>query len=435
MKNAESLVEFIALVLHIIRKKRFGLDKAYQDAYGKLKKKLKEIKPKILYESVRDLALHYHTLRVLEKKIYGGYGGDKRIARLWLCYRGLELGIVGGGLEDSARRICKKMFKSMPRRISVQDLSDEAEEPVEKISIEFSYPLWFVKHIVNLVGVEEARRLLAELNSEKWWIRVNTLKANVDDIKDRLLEKGIVVRRDKDLDYMLEVVDFSTPLHTLEEMWKGEIVFQDKASAMVVEALEPEPEDLIVDLAGAPGIKASQIMMLTNNQARIILVDLSWERLKRARKLLSLYGAKLENIIFVNADAASIKLHVPGNAKLLLDAPCTSSGAIGKDPAIKIHLEDKAWAMRFPYLQSIMLRNAVTSLKEGHGRLLVYATCSILDHEGELHFENSSYHDMLVKPPIPARTGYKKYRVRDRVARFFPHTDNTQGFFIARLER
>ncbi len=429
----EALISFASRVLYIVVEKHFGIDKAYQEAYRRASRKEKEIPPPVLYRVARGVVDRYYTLRYIERMVYGSKTKYKRIARLWLYYYGLkDPGLVAlTSLASFARQLSREK-PGLPS--SIEEVVEEIEEPIERLAVQYSYPKWFTAHMANLVGERRVAELLSALSKEQWWIRVNLLKTtDIESVMEKLYEKGVEVEKDNDLEYMLKVKSYRNPLHHLEEMWEGLIVFQDKASAMVVEALEPRENDIVLDLAAAPGIKASQIMMLTNNSAHIVAVDLSWERLSRMKKLLRLYGVDPSRVELVNADAATVDFKVEGRVKLLLDAPCTSSGAIGKDPAIKIHLGDEAWVKRFPYIQRLMLMNLVRFLKNRNGCTAVYATCSLLDFEGEEHIEALGLETMLEKPPIPGAPGYAKYSFNGLVSRFYPDIHETQGFFISRL--
>ncbi len=428
---ARTLIDFSSRVLYHVIHRHISHDRAFQAALRENRKAARLVPLKILYRVSHDIVSDYYTIRFLEKKIYGSTGGLKRMAKLWLLFRGLESEHLQLHLE-SVERLKRKLVKSLPRRFeSLEEALEDVEDPYERLAVKYSFPRWFAETMARLLGLEEAERLLEALNVEKWWIRVNTLKTDVDTVAERLLDKGVLVRRDPHLDYMLEVVDFSEPLHHLEEMWRGEIVFQDKASAMVVEALQPEPGDVILDMAAAPGVKDTLIMQLTDNKARIIAVDVSWERLKRTERVLKLYGADLTRIQLVHADSTVFLPRVKSFNKIILDAPCTSSGAIGKDPAIKLHLGDPAWVQRFPQLQEAMLDNAL----RGGADAVVYAVCSLLHVEGEEQIMRVLHRLELEEAGIPGAGPYPAYRGRlSRGAyRFLPHLHGTQGFFIARL--
>ncbi len=426
------LVDFSAKVLYNVVTRHISHDKAFQHVLREYRKASTVVPLKALYWISHDIVADYYTIKYVDKLIYGGKGGTsfKRMARLWLVFKGLKNKHLQEFI-DNVERLRRRLLRSMPSKYSsLEEILDTIDDPVERLAVELSYPTWLVRTLVGLMGLEATRDLLTALNEEKWWIRVNTLKTDVDSIAERLLDKGVVVRRDTDLDYMLEVLDFNEPLHHLEELWRGEIVFQDKASAMVVEALEPEPGDIILDMTAAPGIKDTLIMQLTDNNAHIIAVDVSRERLRRTRNVLKMYGADPSKIELVHADSTHFKVSKRID-KILLDAPCTSSGAIGKDPAIKLHLNDPSWIEKFPHLQSKLLENAL--MQPGHYSI-VYAVCSILHFEGEEQIIRILNKASLVLPRIPGTEGYSVYSGVSRyVRRFFPHLHRTQGFFIAKL--
>ncbi len=428
-----ALIEFSSQILYVVKKSHVSHDRAFQRVLRENRRLSRVLPLKVLYRVSHDIVSDYYTIRYVERLIYGREGGTKRAAKLWLLYRGLDSPYLAGYV-DNVERLRRKLLRSMPRApSSIEEVIEHIDDDAEMLAVKYSFPRWFAATFIRLLGHSEAEKLLAALNEEKWWIRVNTLKADVDEIAQRLLEKGVLVRRDPDLDYMLEVVDYERPLHHLEEMWSGEIVFQDKASALVVEALQPEPGDTILDMAAAPGVKDTLIQQLTGNKATIYAVDVSWERLRRTQRVLSLYGADPSTVTIVHADSTRPPFHRAPD-KIILDAPCTSSGAIGKDPAIKLHLEDQEWVQRFPRLQEEMLDQALHLA--GPDTVIVYATCSLLHFEGEEHLEKRLDRLEPETPPIPGNSGYRVYPgVAEKVRRLFPHLHGTQGFFIARLRK
>ena len=424
-KAIRYIVDFVAKTLHVVINNKVSHDRAFQQVLREYRKAANYVPLKVLYKVSRDVIIDYYMLRYAEATVYGKRGSAKRMVRLWLILKGAEKEYLAN-YSEGVERLRRRLLRTLPRRIeSVDELLEGIENESKLLAIKYSFPKWFVDVFLKLLPLKDVEKLLSELNEEKWWIRVNTLRIDVDTVAERLLEKGVVVKRDTDLPYMLKVVDYNEPLHHLEEMWRGEIVFQDKASALVVEALEPSEGDMILDMAAAPGIKDSLIMQLTKNKATIIAIDVSRERIKRTQRVLRLLGVDLSKIQLVNADSTYFYLSRKPS-KIILDAPCTSSGAMGKDPAIKVHLESINWVAQFPQIQARMLRSAMR-----HDVEIVYATCSILPFEGEEIVED--YSEALETPRIPGSPGYAPYTVSSRVKRLFPHLHDTQGFFIAKL--
>ncbi len=417
------LARFAGSVLRLVQRRKIGLDKAFQQA--RMPKKVRQMPAKLVYKVARGVVSDYYLLRHVANEVYGRSVGPYELAGLWLYYKGEE---ALEEYESSVRKLRRDVRKGMARYRDLEDILDELHDPGRRLSVEFSFPRWFVDHLRSLVGDDEARKVLEGLNEEILWIRVNSLKADPDSVVRELEELGLRLRRDGELEYMYRILDYENPPATLRPVERGMAILQDKSSALVVEALEPEPGDVLLDLTAAPGLKTSLFYMLTGGRARVVAMDLSLQRLRSARSLLRLYGVK--DVELLRGDAVSPPMRAIKGAKVLLDVPCTSSGATGRDPAIKVHLEDARWISRFPRLQRRMLLSSMQRLK-GYERL-VYATCSVLDTEGEGVVSGLSG---LKRPKLSASYGYSKYPFAEKVARLFPHIHHSEGFFIAMFQR
>ena len=324
----------------------------------------------------------------------------------------------------------KKWQRNLPRHINLHDIRQLDISDIEGLAIKYSYPLWFVQLLAKHLDIAEVRSILESMNREYYWLRVNTLKMDVDKAIKALEKHGVIVEQDKDLWYMLKVLKYSKPLYELELIRKGCVIIQDKGSALVVEALKPQIGDEILDACAAPGVKTSLIMQLTENRSKIIAVDLSRERVKSMVKLLKTFGVKLDNVDIVIADSMKTLLRRKAD-KALVDAPCSSSGTVSRDPAVKIHLNDVAWVKRFPIIQKRILSSIITLAYE-----TVYATCSLIPWEGEEVVEEvlSTAPCKLEHLTIIGDPGYQSYhKVCNNVKRLYPHKYQVEGFFIAKL--
>ncbi len=428
-KYLERIIVFASKVLYYAHKYKLSFDKAFQYVAKEMKDELKNYGLRRFYQMSWDIVLNYYKLRHIEKIVYGANKGYKRLVMLWLVLYGDKY------LQDikGYDRVKKRFVKNLPRKSYDKNIiltAPNTNDNIEKLSIEKSFPYWFVKILVDNLGLDETERLLDAMNKEFYWIRINTLKIDYDKALKILEAEGVTYRVDKDLWYMLEVVDYKKPLYQLELLKQGFIITQDKASAMVVEALEPQANDRILDACAAPGIKASLIMQLTDNKANLILVDISRNRLNSMVKLLKLYGVDLDRVEVILAD--SVHKNIRGRVdKALLDAPCSSSGTVPRDPAVKLHLDDISWVKRFPKLQYNLLN---TVIEEAHET--IYATCSLIPWEGEEVLEKllENRNDVELQDPIDkGRHGYSRYSVSNKVRRFFPHVHRTEGFFVSKI--
>ncbi len=290
----------------------------------------------------------------------------------------------------------------------------------------YSVPKWFYEELGSLIG-GEVDALMESLDRRVRWLRINTIKASEEKIL-RILEEEAVVERDRDLWYLYKIIDTKKPVRLLKAVKQGIAIPQDKASCLVVEALEPQPGDLILDMTSAPGMKASLIAMLTEGRARIVALDLSKRRVLAMRNLVRRLGVAgyIDIAVTDSRFFSSPRLF----DKVLLDAPCSSSGAIAKEPAVRLHLVRRGKVEYYARIQEDLLRRAVDL-----GNEVVYSTCSLLPEEGEevvLKIIRSAGH-VLVKPRINASDGYRAYEISGKVLRTFPHIHESEGFFIAKL--
>jgi len=288
----------------------------------------------------------------------------------------------------------------------------------------YSVPKWLYTEMKDLVG-DEVDNMFKSMLERIWWLRLNTIKAPEERIL-RILEEEATIEQDRDLWYLYRVIDAKKPVRLLKAVKLGMAISQDKASCMVVESLKPEPGDVILDMTAAPGVKTSLIVMLTEGKAKIVATDLSKRRTIAMKNLLKNLGA-LDYVDIAIVDSR----YPPHNRsfdKILLDVPCSSSGSIPKDPAIRLHLLKRGKIEYYTTIQYELLNRALDLAEE-----VVYSTCSILPEEGEEVVERIRNKAKPIDPGINASKGYRKYSIGSTVARLFPHTHMSEGFFIAKL--
>jgi 16S rRNA (cytosine967-C5)-methyltransferase len=203
----------------------------------------------------------------------------------------------------------------------------------------------------------------------------------------------------------------------------GRVVIQDEASQLVAELVSPRPGQWVLDLCAAPGMKAGQLAQMLG-AGNLVACDRSAARLRTLARILPPAVPASVRLSIVRTDAA---LPLPFAVKfdrILLDAPCSGTGTLARNPEIKWRLEPGDIA-RLAELQIAMLRNALPALAEG-GRL-VYATCSL---EPE---ENAEVVETVL-------SGEPKYRLlsADELALQFPRLTslfNSRGYFRTRPGR
>ena len=118
----------------------------------------------------------------------------------------------------------------------------------------------------------------------------------------------------------------------------------------------------------------------------------------------------------------------------MIDAPCTSTGIIQSHPSYKWRL-NKKWLFSMMTIQNKILEGIISRYSEKPGTEIVYATCSVLPHEGENQIDSvlKRYNIELLDGPKQGSIGYANYECTQKVRRFFPHVHGTNGFFIAHM--
>jgi 16S rRNA (cytosine967-C5)-methyltransferase len=159
----------------------------------------------------------------------------------------------------------------------------------------------------------------------------------------------------------------------------GRVVIQDEASQLVAELVSPQPGQRVLDLCAAPGIKAGQLAQILG-AGTLVACDSSAARLHTMGKLLPARVPPEVRLRMVRLDAARELPFGTKFERILLDAPCSGTGTLARNPEIKWRLRPED-ITRLAELQATMLRYALPALAAG-GQL-VYATCSLEPEENE----------------------------------------------------
>jgi 16S rRNA (cytosine967-C5)-methyltransferase len=143
---------------------------------------------------------------------------------------------------------------------------------------------------------------------------------------------------------------------------------QDVSSQAIIPLLDLQPGQTFLDLCSAPGNKTAQAL---ETDVRGIAADVSAARLQQVRRV---------GIPLLALDATQVLPFSRKFDRILVDAPCSGTGTLGRNPEIKwkLHPNDFADLQR---RQTAILRNALELLAPG-GRL-VYSTCSLEREENE----------------------------------------------------
>jgi 16S rRNA (cytosine967-C5)-methyltransferase len=301
-----------------------------------------------------------------------------------------------------------------------------------RTSLLYSHPSFLVETLTEKIGREETIALLKKNNSPAIsYLRVNQLAQKPDEIFAKLKEIGVTLEKDKDLPFLFEIKEGLMEAVNSDSFRKGEIFIQDKASVFAVTTLNPKPGDIVLDACAAPGMKTQLLWELMKGKGHLIASDVSYNRLKSTQERFQSIG--VDNIDWINNDSSKTSI-IRAN-KILIDAPCTSTGILQSHPSYKWRL-NKKWLFSIMTIQNKILEGIISRYSKKSGTEIVYATCSVLPHEGENQIDSvlERYNIELLDGPKQGSIGYANYNCTQKVRRFFPHVHGTNGFFIAHFK-
>ncbi|MEO3993971.1 MAG: RsmB/NOP family class I SAM-dependent RNA methyltransferase [Desulfurococcaceae archaeon TW002] len=300
----------------------------------------------------------------------------------------------------------------------------------EELTLKYLLPAWYIKKMSELIGEEEAAKLFESfLKTPKISVRVNTLKATVDEIFKELKESKV---RDLEVSQVVPtVIKFKGPYNFDKSslMKEGKIIIQDESAALAVILLDPKPGHVVVDLAAAPGGKTEFIGELMRNEGIIYAFDVDPKRIRRMQKLLEKTGITIVKIYEKDGREAPRIIGENVADRVLVDPPCSSDGTLMKNHDLRWRLmEDEV--PKLAQLQYELLLAGLKILKPGG--YLLYSTCSLLKEENE---------DVILRVIkkkkgriVPIKGPYGEGFIEGTM-RVWPHKHNTTGFFYALLTK
>jgi 16S rRNA (cytosine967-C5)-methyltransferase len=307
------------------------------------------------------------------------------------------------------------------------DTSDE-----QRIALRIFHPLWFVRYCFRLFGRPETITMLeADMQQPPTYIRLNTLKADQNEILLKLAEEGVKTEKVEGLKHAHSVTASKRPLVSTTPFQKGLFYIQDKASCFAAEAANPKPGMTVLDICAAPGAKTTYLAQLMNNEGTVYSIDYSKRRMIDWKREVAHMGVMIAEPVVADA-RRSLPFKLEADV-VVLDPPCTSTGTFRKLPSAKWRIRPSS-IDKMAEIQRQMLDKSAESVKaEG---TLVYSTCSITVEENEMIIERFlKQHPEFSLAEIMPKIGLPGLRGLDKCQRLYSHIHQCNGFFIAKLSK
>lgn len=326
------------------------------------------------------------------------------------------------GLPD-LRTEMRKFIGNLAASHEQLPMPNESKNAVQALSIIHSHPEWLVERLVGGFGREAAVRMMEFNNREPAvHVRVNTLKANRDEVQSDLENLGLHVESlpHAPLGLLVHgpVAAFNTPAFLA-----GAFEMQDEASQVFSEWCAPAPHHRVLDACCGSGGKTLYMSALMKNTGRIVAHDPNRSALAELRKRAARAGAQ------------NIDIHPTQDFDrerdfdlVLIDAPCSGIGTLQRNPDIK-------WTLTPSDVDNLMAEQQQILHKFSglvrQGGTLIYSTCTLLPEENEDQIERflTSHRDFSMvhaASPFLDEKGYFQIR---------PDLHGMSGFFACKLKR
>jgi 16S rRNA (cytosine967-C5)-methyltransferase len=298
-------------------------------------------------------------------------------------------------------------------------------------TVRLALPEWLFGRWMRRFSAEAALAL-ARWSVENPKIILRVVEGSTQRAIEELAAAGVAVHETAFAPGALAVESWNV---TKSRVWiDGRIVIQEEASQIVGSLLRPGRGQRALDLCAAPGMKSAQVAAELS-EGLMILCDRSGRRLRAMHPDRFVPDGLRWAAVQLDA-SAPLPFGIEFD-RILLDAPCSGTGTLARNPEIKWRLTPEDVA-RLATAQVAMLRNSLSALAPG-GRL-VYATCSLEVEENE----------QVVESALQDQAGFMTLS-RSRLVDQWPHLGNlfdergyfhirpdlhgTDGFFAAVIER
>lgn len=314
----------------------------------------------------------------------------------------------------------------------------------EKADIKTSYQDWqnslgIERYLISLgplissklkaaYGDNAAAIALGLARKPKKYLALDTRFITVEQLSNALGVKSIQHTSHPMLKNALGFYDH-LDLETLPSSIAPHVWFMDAGSQIVASLLTPKRGERVLDMCAGEGNKAR---FIASKDCLYVASDIDQSRISIAQKRLP-----AKNIQFLCADGMKLPFADNSFEWILLDAPCSGTGTVARNPDICHRLTNNDLDA-YVQLQEQLLTSATRLLKKGG--ILIYATCSLIADENEQQImrvltKNSSIKPINFGELVGSDVQFSDAQRDKNSCTLLPHINDCDGFFVAALTK
>ncbi|MBB3064637.1 RsmB/NOP family class I SAM-dependent RNA methyltransferase [Limibacillus halophilus] len=325
--------------------------------------------------------------------------------------------------------------RQMLQALSGKSLIDPAQSDAVRLEV----PDWLWTHFAALYGDSAETELSALLAEAPTDLRVNLMKGDRAAALAALAKEEILCDEGSLSPLALKIRDGRAPIAATKAFRNGLVEVQDEGSQLIALLVDAKPGLRVCDFCAGAGGKTLALGAVMQNKGQLLALDVMKGRLDRAQ--VRIRRADLHNIerhLLRDHRDPWLKRRKAKFDRVLVDAPCSGSGAWRRNPDARWRLGEEE-LRRLVGLQAEILESAQRLVKPG-GRL-IYATCSLLAEENGRQVEAflASHPEFA---PLPAVNLWSDISSApypgdpaEAALTLTPARHGTDGFFMAVLER
>ena len=377
-----------------------------------------------------------------------------------------------------------KQFAYLYKRIKnfSWDIALRGKTPVERLSLRFAMPSFFIQQLVKKLGMSEAEKQIKAISkahkmgkfsvvfpssysipqNQNLTQNQNSEQSTIYSLLNICAQKkvhyqqhahipSLFIFNNRDKSHLIVLPEFRNAHAMIQEIPSYITIYVGLEAARSASLLKNKNLTSIplsiLEYCAAPGSKTRLIETLKQPNDRVLAQDIHTQRIHTIPQLI-----QAPNLNFLQADGITpcYRLEMMADnfdgAKfdlIFLDAPCTGSGTLHVNPELKWR-QSENFLYKHVKLQEKLLQNAVTMLKPGG--ILIYSTCSLYSEENERHFTPSALKELKIRPlNLPSWISQKEtiplapipeiHQLIKSMHYFSPMHNSTAGFFLASFKR